>query len=286
VASSYAREIAYVANARAVGRRWRSYLGLIAVTAGAELVLWLAPPFRYKEFYAGWILGAVTILVALSIARFDDPQVRGHLGEQFSLEALRKVRGWLVVENLRFEHTDVDHIVVTPSGVLAVETKWHSRALPPADAARKRHDLAAARAATAKVRSFLRSKKLLDGTVVTPLLIIWGPGSPTLPDGYKVVDDVYVVDGNHPELWAHRFNAPLLSTERRAEVHEAFVAYLRQREEHLAANDERLRRRTWQAFRDGIREARTERSDLRRRRGFVQRRHAAARKSSSSSAAR
>jgi hypothetical protein len=284
VASSYAREIAYVANARAVGRRWRSYLGLVAVTAGAELVLWLAPPFRYKEFYAGWILGAVTILVALSVARFDDPQVRGHLGEQFSLEALRKVRGWLVVENLRFEHTDVDHIVVTPSGVLAVETKWHSRALPAADAARKRHDLAAARAASAKVRSFLRSKKLLDGIAVMPLLIIWGPGSPTLPDGYKVVDDVYVVDGDHPELWAHRFNAPLLSAKRRAAVHEAFIAYLRQRAEHLAANDEPLRRRAWQALRDGIRQARTERSDLRRRRGFVQRRHAV--KSSSSSATR
>jgi hypothetical protein len=273
-----------VANARAVGRRWRSYLGLVAVTAGAELVLWLAPPFRYKEFYAGWILGAVTILVALSVARFDDPQVRGHLGEQFSLEALRKVRGWLVVENLRFEHTDVDHIVVTPSGVLAVETKWHSRALPAADAARKRHDLAAARAASAKVRSFLRSKKLLDGIAVMPLLIIWGPGSPTLPDGYKVVDDVYVVDGDHPELWAHRFNAPLLSAKRRAAVHEAFIAYLRQRAEHLAANDEPLRRRAWQALRDGIRQARTERSDLRRRRGFVQRRHAV--KSSSSSATR
>ena len=47
-------------------------------------------------------------MIAVSIARSDDPQVRGHLGEQFSVEALRKVRGWLVVDNLPFDRMDVD----------------------------------------------------------------------------------------------------------------------------------------------------------------------------------
>src|SRR4051794_30836977 len=120
----YPQRIAWAGNARHLGLRWRITAELIGGTALVIAFLALWPHMIFRQGAIGFCLGAVAAAIAISIARFDDPQVRGDLAEQWSAEAFGKVRGWMVVNGLSFQDGDLDHVVVTPSGVLAVETKY------------------------------------------------------------------------------------------------------------------------------------------------------------------
>jgi hypothetical protein len=121
------------------------------------------------------------MVIAVAVARPTDPAVRGQWAEEWSVEALRRVKGWLVTRNLPFERYDVDHVVVTPSTVLAVETKYQGRVSNPGfDRRRHLRELAAAGDAAKKIRFFLRAKQLHQSCSVTPVLIVWGPGRPVL----------------------------------------------------------------------------------------------------------
>jgi hypothetical protein len=258
----HARQVANLANARSLGLRWRSYVGLLSCALVVVVALLVLPAFRYTQFCLGFVVGGTITLVTVSLARFDDPLVRGHLSEQWTLEALGKIKGWLVTENVPFDRVDVDHVAVTPTAVLAVETKYHGRIQPGsrAEAARLESDLRDARRAAAKIRSLTRSKKLHDLAAVEPLLVIWGAGAPNLPEGYRLIGDVHVVDGHYPELWSHRFSAPLLSPDLRAQVHAAFAEFLQKRQTHEAANQVSLRHRMWHELCSAIAEERSSRS--------------------------
>ena len=182
------------------GLRWRSIGVLVGEVGVVVAIMALVPGFPFKQLSIGFVLGSITMVVALSVAQVDDPAVHGRWAEQWSVQALRKVKGWLVVDNVPFDGVDVDHVAVTPCGVLAVETKFHNRL--SGDLAVEVHgrDLAAARAGAAKVRLLLRSFKLAD-VAVTPVLIVWGAGRPPLPNGYRRDGDVVVLDGRHPAVW-------------------------------------------------------------------------------------
>jgi hypothetical protein len=268
--AAFARERAYLSNARAFGRRWRDYAQLIAVTVLALVALILLPAFPFKQLALGLAVGAIAMAAVLSAARYDDWQVRGYLAETFSVEALRKVSGWSVVDNLAFEAEDVDHVVVTPSGVLAVESKHHNHAVSATTAQR---DLADARRAARKIRLFLGS--VGHSTVqVASVLMVWGPGQPKLAKGFRLVDDVVVVDSEHPELWSYQFAAPLLAPAQRTQVYEALARYARTRAEYKAADTPSLATRIWDEIKTGAQEeraARTARRALARRN---RRRHA------------
>ncbi|MDT4973091.1 MAG: hypothetical protein QOG22_3234, partial [Pseudonocardiales bacterium] len=226
--TTFAGQQAYLANARSVGQRWRAYLSLVPLPIMVIAVAIVTPSFPFKQFYIGLAVGGLVMMVTISLAGFDSRQMHGHMAETFSLESLRKVSGWTVIENLPFDGVDVDHVVITPSGVLAVETKFFG--LVAKGTAYERERAAAARRSASesarKVRSFLRSKKLHELVTVTPVLMVWGPGSPAFSEGHRLVDGVYVVRAEHPQLWSHLFQAPRVSVVDRAQVHTAIDEYL------------------------------------------------------------
>ena len=139
------------------GLRWRPVATVVGELGVAVVVLLLLPAFPFKQLLIGFMLGSITMAVTLSIGQVDDPLVHGRWAEQWSVEALRKVKGWRVIDNVPFDHVDVDHVAVTPCGVLAVETKFHSKLSAGLAAEVHARDLAAARAAAAKLRLLLRS---------------------------------------------------------------------------------------------------------------------------------
>jgi hypothetical protein len=249
--ATFARERAYLSNARAFGRRWRDYLGLICVLAVVVLALLVVPVVPMRQLFVGFAVGAIAMAIVLSALRSDDWQVRGYLAETFSLESLRKVPNWLIVDNLPFEDVDVDHVVVTPSGVLAVESKHHNAV----STATARKDLDDARRAARKIRLFLGPEGHAQ-VMVTPVLMIWGAGRPTLPQGVRLVDDVYLVDPDHPELWSYQFAAPLVAPAQRAQIHEALADYARLRVDYDARKTVSLRTRMWEEFKAGVNEER------------------------------
>jgi hypothetical protein len=95
------------------------------------------------------------------IHAYGHSEVRGLWAEEWSIESLRKVGGWLITANLPFQNVDVDHVAITPSGVLAVESKCRNRPFN-GEMERSRHEreLANATAAARKVDAFLRSENL------------------------------------------------------------------------------------------------------------------------------
>ena len=253
--ATFARDRAYLANARAFGRRWRDYFGLAAVAAAVIAGIVLVPGVPMRQLLVGIVLGAITMSAVLSASRFDAPQMRGYLAETFSLESLRKVPNWLIIDNLPFDDVDVDNVVVTPSGVLAVESKHHAAV----SEATFHRDIAAAYRAARKIRLFLRSKGHALATV-TPVLMVWGPGSHELPKGFRLVDDVYIVDPAHPELWAYRFAAPLMAPAQRTQVYDVLASYAQTRRRHNAKQTDSLRSRMWQELKAGVRDEREARA--------------------------
>jgi Nuclease-related domain len=272
---SHAHRLACSSAARAAGRRWRSYLALLAVTLSAVAIIATVPHIPLRQGYTGIVLGAIAMLVSISLVGLQNPAVDGRFAEQWSLDGLRKVRGWHVTDNVPFEREDVDHVVVAPSAVLAVETKYHSRAYPgtPAETERHQRDLNSADRAAHKIRLLLRAEKLRDAADVVPVLIVWGPGAPRLPDGHRLENGVRLVDGDHPELWMHLFNAPLLAPDTRRDLHARFQKFGAKRSRHDAQVLPSLRGEMWREFRGGIAHERSQRADRHHRARELRRRH-------------
>jgi hypothetical protein len=272
----HARRLAYLEGALRAGRRWRTYLTLGCVAVAAVVAILAFPGLPLRQAGVGLVLGGIGALVILSMVGTNNPALDGRFAEQWSLDGLRKVRGWGVIDNLPFEREDVDHVVVAPSAVLAVERKYHPRAVAggTVETTRHRRDLDAAERAAHKVRLFLRAEKLRDAAVV-PVLIVSGPGAPQLPAGHRVEDGVHVIDGDHPELWMELFSTPRLAPAVRHDLYTRFTRYAATQATHDAQVLPNLRSELWQEFLGGIaheratREARHERARrLRRRHGL------------------
>ena len=153
----YGQRKAWHANAARVGRRWRSFAGLILIAAAYIVAMIVIPGLPIRQMLIGLILGTVSTLITLAATGIDDPVMRGDAAEGWTRDALAKL-GWPTVHTLQFENRDVDHVVVAPSGVLAVETKYHFKTQDRRQLSKQRHaGLDAARAAARKVTLLLRS---------------------------------------------------------------------------------------------------------------------------------
>jgi hypothetical protein len=255
---SLARRLAWISAARAVGRRWRSYLALLGIAAAAVIALAVVPNLSLRPDFSGITLAAVAVLVVLSIVGSKTPRQDGRLAEQWTLDGLRKLRGWHITDHVPFDRESVDHIVVAPAGVLAVETKYRTRTADSTDSTgseRHQRDLGSADRAAHKVRLLLRAEQLRDAAVVIPVLMVRGPGAPNLPDGHRLENGVRIVDGNHPERWLHLFNEPRLAPGLRRELHARFDRFAVKPPQPAAVPVVALpplRRELWREFRAGI----------------------------------
>lgn len=269
MSATFARDRAYLANARAFGRRWRDYFGLAALAAAVLVGVLFVPGVPMRQLLVGIVVGAITMAAVLGGARFETPPTRGYLADTFSLDSLRQVPDWLVIDNLPFDGVDVDHVIVTPAGVLAVESTNHVAG----SEATFHRDIAAAYRAARTIRLLLRSEGHALATV-TPVLMVWGPGAHELPKGFRLVDDVYIVDPAHPELWAYRFAAPLMAPAQRTQVHDVLASYAQTRRGHNAMQADTLRSRMWQELKAGVRDEREARAARRLLVQTTRRRHA------------
>lgn len=254
-----------IANARDAGVRWRSYaafggLSALVVLGLAALPLPL-PSSAWRAFLAGVVLGVSAMALLVSGMRLGDPLVRGELAEQRSVTALSKAGRWLVTSNLAFDGMDVDHVAVTPAGVLAVETKYRGAGYSAqVDQQRHRRQLTDAARGARLVKLLLRSKMLNDRAAVLPVLIVWGPGKPTLERGYHLDQgEVYVLDGEHPQLWAHLFSTPQLGKDLQASLHSEIQQYAQVRTNYANGRQPGASSAMWTAFRAGVTEAKTQR---------------------------
>jgi hypothetical protein len=134
------------------------------------------------------------------------------VAQTFTLDGLRARRDWTVLDSSPLSF--VDHLIVTPSGVLAVTARYHE-VLDGEDAVKRSWQaIRAARAAGTVLQEMLGH----GAPTVTPVLMMWGPGAPDLEDGYLVVKGVHAVDFRRPEAWADRYARPAMDEMTRRRV--------------------------------------------------------------------
>ena len=152
----------------------------------------------------------------------------GALGEDLTADVLKKVKGHQLVHGLKFHGFDVDHVMVGPSGVWAVETKWTSRNLDLSMGGKERRvirDIGNAQRGAGQISRFLRLAHRIDSQVL-PLLVVWGSGVRDVEAGGMELNGVIVVVGRQAKKWrANTFSAHRLE---KAQQEAAIAALIHQ----------------------------------------------------------
>lgn len=147
---------------------------------------WVLPD-AVDSYVAGGVLASTGWLLYLLMIESSGilPWRHGIEAEEWTVWELRKLRrhGWHVVNHVMLVDSDIDHAVIGPGGMFAVETKYRS------DWSRAGGDFAKiAQQAQRAARDLQPRLGLRIGQRVQPVVAIWGPGR-------HDVNDVFTVDG-------------------------------------------------------------------------------------------
>lgn len=212
--------------------RWQLVaLGGITATICGLVVGWVHS--RLASFMAGVSAASVVWLVALLVIEVTGSSSwrMGAVAEDWTGEELAKLdsRRWRVVHAVGLEYGDVDHVVLGPPGVMALETKWSSTGWGPQEfRPGGRVSIAVEQAKRSAKGTRSRLASYFRRTPVTPVVVLWGEVvGVELP---LVVGEGTVVHGADLREWLLRERPEQLSSE---EV----VAASRGLEEYVALRD-------------------------------------------------
>jgi len=137
----------------------------------------------------------------------------GKLGEETTNEAVitwrRRSTDWQVVKGLpQLAGGDIGHILVGPGGVFAIESTWTPNNCELDHGAvvglQGREPVAQAQESARSIRQILLDcPEHLDVTVHS-VVVVWGPGSLHLDDGWAEVDGTLICEGGKDEAWLKR----------------------------------------------------------------------------------
>ena len=145
----------------------------VPVGVGAVAAHWLMP-----QPAAPYVVGAVVACgpwlgYVLWLQTGDVASLRaGVEGEGYTVDELRRLQrqGWRLVNHVMLRHRDVDHALVGPGGLYAIETKYRSRWKCVRDAD---FDAWAAQARQDAVGLTHRAGQRVPAV---PIIAVWGPG--------------------------------------------------------------------------------------------------------------
>lgn len=162
---------------------------------------------------AATVLFLAMVFVAQITATGSIRHLTGAWGEDNTKDLLRWARhrrlihGW--VDSLEIQGGDVDHLVATPSGWIAIDSKWHSQSLDWSVVARD-----VSRSTKAARRASLILRSLHQPADVRPAVVLWGGSRDELSDLDRVVDGVEIVSGSDLKDWFRKL--PTGGMDRRA----------------------------------------------------------------------
>lgn len=185
-----------------------NWLLLLKVVGAWVVVLASTALVRHQPHLRDFLLGLYTGLgpaLLWFLLAAADGSLNARLGrsvEEQVGDELRTTRGvYGVVSGVPFRGCDVDHVVLSPAGVSAVEVKWlgaPGRSDRLEDVYRLSGKLAQAKNGALRVQQLLHSEGV---TWVRPVLVLAGPGTPDLPEGGLRHEDVVVVSFRHSNAW-------------------------------------------------------------------------------------
>jgi hypothetical protein len=219
---------------------WRFYLPfimiLLGITAGTA---WLLPPGTWRGFVLG-VLVSLTVGMVLYMANMlsgAGNRASGGEAERFTIEALRKLdeRRWVVFDHVAFADYDIDHVVIGPGAIFAVETKW--RTTMPRNRDLLEFSSQAERSAD-RLRLLLKSHGVKRE--VASIVVLWGPGHRELlpPEGRRL-KGALVVGGGHGETWRRVLEGRATGFELDFSAVQAVEKYVTANDRHQASVDKR-----------------------------------------------
>ena len=224
----------------AVARMWRQILVLVAVWLGASVGFALAPTFLAFRAFAIGFLAAAFLGIAfwmLFVSSGSYGWHLGKLGEEATAEAVcgpsRRRQGWRLVNGLPFGGLgDVDHVLIGPGGVFAIESKYSTSPCQVSDGGVDgiygREPIAQARRGAVKVQKMLRYGPRRFDVTVRPVVVIWGRGRVQQDGGWEMVGDVLLCDGPKFHLWLTELNGDPLDQSVVDDIECVLTAYLDQ----------------------------------------------------------
>jgi hypothetical protein len=203
-------------------RTARQNLSTLLVAGGVSIAyvvfLFLMPmPLWMRTFMLGIFVTAMLCALAwvLHLSTGAHNRYLGKIGEEMTAEAVlnrrRRWNGWRLVNGLYFRgHGDVDHVLVGPGGIFALESKWtfvpwqvgQGGIIGPEE----RDPLLQACDGAHKIEGLLRYGPERFDVVVHPVVVLWGPGAPSLTEGWVEVDGVLVAEGRRQRKWLRQLN--------------------------------------------------------------------------------
>lgn len=204
-AGQWAREEARRQQWHFIRRRWRL---LVTMTMAMIVLTAVVVSFLNGAFERGFILGAsfagtigaLTVLVMQVTG--TAPISMGATAEQWTASELRPLRkaGWQVINHVALQKWDIDHVLIGPAGVIAVETKWSAGGWtldPPDPGVLRAVDQVRK---NAKNLTYWHPLRSLDVGSVSSVVFLWGgsrldaPPKPSTPYRLGDVQVVYGLD--------------------------------------------------------------------------------------------
>lgn len=211
-------------------------MAVYAVIAGL-LVWW---QWTRSSELGAFTLGAALVGLAWFLHSFANLDGETHRRRRADAEgdtaaALRRLerRGWALVDDVAFEGWNVDHVLVGPSGVFAIETKWTSVDWRVANG--RLHDGRTQRQAlngAKKVATFLDHHAGVR-CHVTPVIAAWGPGRPRMGGQATVLTDgVVLVEGRDCRRYIDAVDTSVLTADQIQAAHRALDEFVRERDRY------------------------------------------------------
>lgn len=210
----------------------RAARGLIVKTVAVMAVVCVVPVLLHSPAYVvglthGVVAVTVPAIVVCTLLLWGDGAllVAGAYGESFTREelavAVKRGYVWGAVHNIEAGRPDIDHVLFTPAGVVAIESKWRFRG---ADAQWLAGVAGQAQAAARKAKLVLYSEDVGYRTDVRAVLVVWGGARRELPP-HSVIDGVDVLRGQALVGWLEQCSRGDLSQDRAAELQRLLTAF-------------------------------------------------------------
>jgi hypothetical protein len=193
------------------------WIVLVLVVTGCLVIFALLPlPSTIRAFWIGFFVAFALagFLWTLQLLSNTHGWSVGKLGEEATAEVVlgwrQRRKGWRLVNGLLLGgYGDIDHVLVGPGGVFAIESKWTSKPYRIEQgrvAGLVGHEpVGQARDSARKVERMLRYGCQRFDVSVRPVVVLWGPGRVRVDNGWSEIDGVLVCDGPHEQLWLKQF---------------------------------------------------------------------------------
>lgn len=216
---------------------WR--LGLMAL--GSVVLVGVVEIF-YPHQIPVWVALVVVVIVAGAVAlpTLDGTYhlESGDLAQGWTAKDLKKLgrEGWRVVNSIDFGGRDVDHVLIGPGGVFAIDTKYTDS--PVTLGAKNSRELVTAW--TDKAHDAARPLRLLLNRQhkmevdVQPVVVVWGQ---LVKGGPQIIEGIPVLHGRDLERELPRLSSSELPASQQRAVETALQEFVAMRREHDRSDD-------------------------------------------------